>query len=101
MGPRRGLYSYSALQSRLAEDSYAANGLVDYTGPVIRLAILSPEDFYVLLTKRRNVQAGETRRTEIETLLRVLRSVSSFGASEAWTGALGCESDHLPVLSSS
>ncbi|HEX4445033.1 MAG TPA: ATP-binding protein [Galbitalea sp.] len=58
MDPRRGLYSYSALQSRLAENSYATNGLVDYTGPVIRLANLSPEDFYVLLTKLRNVQAG-------------------------------------------
>jgi hypothetical protein len=58
MDPRRGLYSYSALQSRLAENSYATNGLVDYTGPIIRLANLSPEDFYVLLTKLRNVQAG-------------------------------------------
>jgi hypothetical protein len=58
MDPSRGLYSYSALQSRLAENSYATNGLVDYTGPVIRLANLSPEDFYVLLTKLRNVQAG-------------------------------------------
>lgn len=58
MDPRRGLYSYSALQSRLAENSYATNGLVDYTGPVIRLANLSPEDFYVLLTKLRGVQAG-------------------------------------------
>jgi hypothetical protein len=58
MDPRRGLYSYTALQSRLAENSYATNGLVDYTGPVIRLANLSPEDFYVLLTKLRNVQAG-------------------------------------------
>ena len=58
MDPRRGLYSYSALQSRLAENSYATNGLVDYTGPVIRLANLSPVDFYVLLTKLRTVQAG-------------------------------------------
>jgi hypothetical protein len=58
MDPRRGLYSYTALQSRLAENSYATNGLVDYTGPVIRLENLSPEDFYVLLTKLRNVQAG-------------------------------------------
>jgi hypothetical protein len=58
MDPRRGLYSYAALQSRLAENTYAVGGLVDYTGPIIRLASLSPEDFYVLLTKLRNVQAG-------------------------------------------
>ncbi len=58
MDPRRGLYSYTALQSRLAENSYATNGLVDYSSPVIRLANLSPEDFYVLLTKLRHIQAS-------------------------------------------
>jgi len=55
---RRGLYSYAALQSRLAENSFARNGLVDYSGPVLRLANLTPEDFYVLLSKLRHVQAG-------------------------------------------
>lgn len=58
MDPRRGLYSYSALQSRLADNSYATGGLVDYTSPVIRLANLSPEDLYVLLTKLRHIQAA-------------------------------------------
>lgn len=54
---RRGLYSYAALQSRLAENTFATNGLVDYSGPVIRLAALTPEDFYVLLDKIRLVFA--------------------------------------------
>lgn len=54
---RRGLYSYAALQSRLAENSFATNGFVDYSGPVIRLAALTPEDFYVLLDKIRLVFA--------------------------------------------
>ena len=54
---RRGLYSYAALQSRLAENAFATNGLVDYSGPVIRLAALTPEDFYVLLDKLRIVYA--------------------------------------------
>lgn len=58
LDPRRGLYSYAALQSRLEENSYAVNGLVDYSGPVLRLASLTPEDFYVLLTKLRHVQAA-------------------------------------------
>jgi len=48
---RRGLYSYSALQSRLAENTFAVRGLVDYSGPVLRLSNLSPEDFYILLGK--------------------------------------------------
>lgn len=54
---RRGLYSYPALQSRLAENTFAKSGLVDFTGPVVRLASLSPEDFYVLLGKLRGVYA--------------------------------------------
>ena len=55
---RRGLYSYRALQSRLAENQFVTDGLVDFTGPVLRLASLSPEDFYILLMKIRNVYAG-------------------------------------------
>ncbi|MBL0121647.1 MAG: ATP-binding protein [Betaproteobacteria bacterium] len=54
---KRGLYSYTALQSRLAENTFARNGLIDHSGPVIRLSSLAPEDFYVLLQKIRNVYA--------------------------------------------
>ena len=43
MDTRRGLYSYQALQSRLAENTFATNGLVDYNSPVIRLANLRGE----------------------------------------------------------
>jgi hypothetical protein len=57
MDTRRGLYSYHALQSRLAENTFATGSLVDYTSPVLRLSSLSPEDFYVLLTKLRSVFA--------------------------------------------
>jgi len=55
---RRGLYSYSALQSRLAQNTFATDGLVDLSGPVLRLTSLTPEDFYVLLQKIRHVYAG-------------------------------------------
>lgn len=55
---RRGLYSYAALQSRLAENTFAGAGLVDYSGPVLRLPNLAPEDMYVLLDKLRHVYAG-------------------------------------------
>lgn len=58
LDPRRGLYSYQALQSRLAENTFAKSGLVDLTGPVLRLASLSPENFFVLLQKLRHVYAG-------------------------------------------
>jgi P-loop Domain of unknown function (DUF2791) len=55
---RRGLYSYEALQSRLAENSFASGDLRDFSGPVIRLANLTPEELFVLLQKLRDVQAG-------------------------------------------
>lgn len=55
---RRGLYSYTALQTRLAENTFAGNGLVDFTGPIIQLENLAPEDVFVLLTKLRHVFAA-------------------------------------------
>jgi hypothetical protein len=51
-GTRRGMYSYEALKSRLAENDFArANGLIDTSGPVLRLSSLTPEDIYILLGK--------------------------------------------------
>ncbi|WP_295943437.1 ATP-binding protein [uncultured Xanthomonas sp.] len=58
MDTRRGVYSYQALQSRLAQNAFAKEGLVDFSGPVVRLSSLTAEDFYVLLTKIRHVYAG-------------------------------------------
>lgn len=63
MDTRRGLYSYEALRSRLAENAFAVGGLVDYTGPILRLANLTPEDMYLLLEKLRHVfAAGDPQR---------------------------------------
>ena len=61
MDTRRGLYSYEALQTRLAENTFALDGLVDLSGPVIRLANLTPEDMFILLTNiRRVMQEGDS-----------------------------------------
>lgn len=57
MDVRRGLYSYAALQSRLAENAFAKNGFVDYNHPVLRLSSLSQEELLVLLGKVRHVFA--------------------------------------------
>lgn len=58
MDTRRGVYSYSALQSRLAQNTFATADLVDFSGPVLRLSSLTLEDFYLLLGKIRHVYAG-------------------------------------------
>jgi len=57
MDSRRGLFSYEALQSRLAENQFAGQGLIDMSGPVIRLQSLSPEELLILLANIRSVFA--------------------------------------------
>ncbi|WP_271273200.1 ATP-binding protein [Aliamphritea hakodatensis] len=59
LDPRKGLYSYEALQSRLAENSFAKNaGVIDYSSPALHLASLTPEELYILLMNLRHVYAG-------------------------------------------
>jgi hypothetical protein len=57
LDPRRGLYGYPALQSRLAQNTFAKDGLVDFSGPVLQLSSLTQEDFYMLLQKVQIVYA--------------------------------------------
>lgn len=63
MDTRRGLYSYEALQSRLAANSFASTTLIDLGGPVIHLQNLTVEELWHLLEKLRDVFAlNETAR---------------------------------------
>lgn len=55
---RRGLASYEALATRLANNTFAIDGLRDYSAPVIRLQNLTVEDLYVLLHNIRQVYAS-------------------------------------------
>jgi hypothetical protein len=55
---RRGLYSYEALRSRLVESRFAQQGVIDFSGPVLRLRALSNEDLFVLLRRIRHVHAS-------------------------------------------
>lgn len=54
MDSRRGLFSYPALQSRLADNPFVRGDLVDMTGPVLRLGNLGREQFVALLGKLSN-----------------------------------------------
>ena len=59
LDPRKGLYSYEALQSRLAENNFAQRaGVIDYSSPALHLANLTPEELYILLKNLRHVYAG-------------------------------------------
>lgn len=77
---RRGLYSYQALQSRLAENTFASSGLADYSGPVINLPSLTPEELYHLLERLRDVFAGgdaDKRLVPDEALVAFMEHCSS------------------------
>jgi hypothetical protein len=76
---RRGLYSYEALRSRLTENRFARDGVVDLSGPVVRLQNLTPEDLFVLLRNVRHVHAsGDASRYIVpdEALVAVLRQAN-------------------------
>lgn len=56
--PNRGLFSYEALRSRLAESRFGQPGILDNSGPVLRLQTLIPEEIFVLLTRLLEVHAA-------------------------------------------
>ncbi len=59
LDPRKGLYSYGALQTRLAENTFARTaGIVDYTATTLHLANLAPEELFILIRNLRHVFAA-------------------------------------------
>ena len=55
---RRGVYSYEALRSRLAEGRFGKAGLRDLLAPVIRLSPLTGEEMLILTEKLTEIHAG-------------------------------------------
>lgn len=55
--PKRGLYSYEALRSRLQESRFAQNGRRSFAGPLVYLDPLTNEEIFVLLQKLRQIHA--------------------------------------------
>jgi len=53
----KGVFSYEALRSRLAEGHFAADGLKDLSAPIIRLQMLTQEEMYILVEKLLNIHA--------------------------------------------
>lgn len=89
--PRRGLYSYEALRSRLCDTQFASDGrFVDLSGPIIRLRRLSDDELLALIARLTKLHArlypqGEGRVTE-ENMVQFLKlCLSRAGASELVT----------------
>lgn len=64
--PRRGVYSYEALRSRLAEGHFAAEHK-DLLSPVIRLQPLTHEEMLILVEKLADIHAGLYEYKQIVT----------------------------------
>ena len=64
--PRRGVYSYEALRSRLAEGRFSGTHK-DLLSPVIRLQPLTPEEMLILVEKLADIHAGLYEYPQIVT----------------------------------
>ena len=53
----KGVFSYEALRSRLAEGHFATADMKDLSAPIIRLQMLSQEEMYILVEKLMNIHA--------------------------------------------
>ena len=54
----KGVFSYEALRSRLAEGHFATADVKDLSAPIIRLQMLNQEEMYILVEKLQNIHAG-------------------------------------------
>lgn len=86
---RRGLFSYEALRSRLAESRFIKPGLLDISGPILRLQTLSYEELFVLLTRLLEVHAAHygqaPRLGQVELTQFLQEAVNRLGAEELLT----------------
>ena len=63
----KGVFSYEALRSRLAEGHFATADIKDLSAPIIRLQMLSQEEMYILVEKLMNIHAGLYNYTPVLT----------------------------------
>ncbi|MFD3269911.1 ATP-binding protein [Paenibacillus dendritiformis] len=86
---RRGLFSYEALRSRLVSGRYGAEGLRNYTGPLIQLDMLSHEEILILLQRLRHIHAlhygVEPLLTDDQLIAFMEKAVGRLGADELLT----------------
>lgn len=86
---RRGLFSYEALRSRLADNRFSVQGFVDFTSPVIRLNQLSSEEIYLLLERLCEVHGAyysyecQFKQEELTTFMN--KTLSRLGADQLLT----------------
>ncbi|MBR2795054.1 MAG: ATP-binding protein [Solobacterium sp.] len=83
---RRGLFSYEALRSRLAEGKFSSEGARDLLAPIIRLEPLTAEEMFILCEKLAEMHAGlygyESKLTEEDISLFIRIEYERIGADQ-------------------
>lgn len=83
---RRGVYSYEALRSRLAQGRFGREDVKDMLAPVIKLTPLSNEEMLVLIEKLADIHAGlfeyEQRLTQEDLITFIKIEFGRIGADK-------------------
>ncbi|MBP5606232.1 MAG: ATP-binding protein [Ruminiclostridium sp.] len=86
---RRGIYSYEALRSRLAESRFGRGDIKDMLAPVIKLLPLTSEEMLVLVEKLADIHAGlfdyEQTVTEDDMIAFIKTEFGRIGADSSIT----------------
>jgi hypothetical protein len=98
---RRGLYSYPALKSRLADSRFVREGYADFSGPILRLAQLTHEEIFILLERLVEIHAqhfGYTAALGEKELLAFINLVFSAPGAEEFITPREITRDFLGLL---
>lgn len=99
--PRRGLFSYEALRSRLCDSRFAANEFQNLMGPVIRLRRLSDDELYALIVRVTGLYAqyyGAEIRVTDEQMMRFLGICLSRAGADSLITPREMLRDYITVL---
>ena len=98
---RRGLFSYEALRSRLADSRFGNGEYRDLLGPVIRLRRLSDNELYALVTrvtKLHGMHFGWTPRVGDAEMAAFLQECTARAGADVMITPRGIIRDYMAVL---
>ncbi|MBR2479611.1 MAG: ATP-binding protein [Clostridia bacterium] len=99
--PRRGLFGYEALRSRLCDSRFATDGFKNLIGPVIRLRRLSDDELFALIVRVTNLHGQNyswTPRITREEMVDFLKICISRAGADAMITPREMLRDYMTVL---
>ena len=99
--PRRGLFSYEALRSRLCDSRFALEGFKNLIGPVIRLRRLSDDELFALISRVTKLYAqnyGKAPSITEEQMVQFLQLCLSRAGADSMITPREMLRDYMTVL---